>query len=134
MACLTGLIRFRAVVIVCVALATAFALGPLPHLRFETDTEALSPMSDPVQADNTQVEDLFESGDPLIVGVISENPAKDSVCNPHTLRIVRELSTHIVRLLGIKDSGRSDVANVATLDNISCTHKQQGGTQRDSRL
>jgi predicted RND superfamily exporter protein len=121
MAFFTGLLRFRRGALMLVVLATLCAAWQVPRLPFETDMEAIIPLSDPVQAYNAAVEDHFGLGDPLVVGVINESPAEDEVFNPRTLRLVHELSTQIARLPGIKASRRSDVASIATLDTITGT-------------
>lgn len=121
MAFFTGLLRFRRAVLAVVALTTLGAILLLPRLRFETDMEAIIPLSDPAQAYNAAVEAHFGLGDPLVVGIINENPAEDGVFNPRTLRLVQELSSQIARLPGITASRRGDVASLATLDNITGT-------------
>ncbi|NOT57448.1 MAG: hypothetical protein HOP18_22825, partial [Deltaproteobacteria bacterium] len=50
MAFFTGLLRFRRAVLAVVALTTLGAILLLPRLRFETDMEAIIPLSDPAQA------------------------------------------------------------------------------------
>lgn len=131
MAFLTDLIRFRAVVIICVARATACALRQLPHLRFETDTEAIILMIDLGQAYNSQSKGLLGLGDPtLVVGDITENPTENSVCNFGTRHIVREPSTRIVRLPDIRASRRRNTARVATLDNITGTQATRWNLER----
>lgn len=121
MAFFTSLLRFRWEVLSVVIVATLGAGLLVPRLRFETDMEAIIPMSDPAQVEHAAVEAHFGLGDPLVVGILNENPAEDGVFNPRTLRLVHEISGQIARLPGIKASRRSDVASLATLDNITGT-------------
>lgn len=90
--------RPRLVIALGVLMCAAIAPGVL-RLRLRTDGNALIPPGAPEIAVDHAVRDKFNLQDPIVVVVWSET--SDGIFNPHTLRLVADLTEEFKKLDGV---------------------------------
>lgn len=92
------------------ALAAGLLLLPgLFRLELQTGGRALVPAGEPAIVEDRAIRELFGIGD--VIAVVVESPRPEGIYNPHTLRLVAELTGDLRELPGV---AQEDVVSLAT--------------------
>lgn len=94
--------------LVAVVLLTAAAAPGVARLELRTDGAALVPPRAAAVIYDREVRRRFDVRDPMVVVVRVERP--EGICNPETLRRVRDLTAALARLPGIGPAGVTSLA------------------------
>ncbi len=102
-------IRAPRKILLAAALLTLVAAGGLPRLELRTDGRALVPAAAPEVRYDRAIRGEFGVRDPTVVLISSAHP--DGIFNPGTLRLVRDLTTDLLAIDGVR---AEDVLSLAT--------------------
>jgi len=103
-------------VLIVLFIATAGFVSQLPKLTMETDIEEMLPKSMEAYVNKKVLEKLFSSADMVVIGI--ENSGKDGIYNPHTLKLVDELTQWLKTRKEFRTLALSDLMSLSTIKDI----------------
>jgi len=107
-------------VLLLLVVVTAGFVSQLPKLTMETNIEEMLPHSMDAYANKQKLENLFSSADMVVVGISNEqNP--DGIYNPHTLKLVDELTGWLQMHKEFRTLSLSDLMSMSTIKDMRGT-------------
>ncbi|RMH49901.1 MAG: hypothetical protein D6682_08320 [Zetaproteobacteria bacterium] len=113
------IVRHAWPVLALLALATMGFVSQLPRLTMETNIEEMLPKTMEAYINKKELERRFASADMVVIGI--ENPGADGIYNPHTLKLVDELTQWLRTRKEFRTIALSDLMSLATIKDIRGT-------------
>ncbi len=107
------------VVLLLLLMATAGFVSQLPKLTMETNIEEMLPKSMEAYVNKKVLEKMFSSADMVVIGI--ENNGADGIYNPHTLKLVDELTQWLKTRKEFRTLALSDLMSLSTIKDIRGT-------------
>jgi len=107
-------------VLVVLAIATAGFVSQLPKIKMETNVENMLPHSMDAYANKQKLEALFSSADMVVIG-ITNHKDPHGIYNPHTLKLVDELTSWLQMRKEFRTLALSDLMSLSTLKDMRGT-------------
>ncbi len=107
-------------VLLLLAIATAGFVSQLPKIKMETNIENMLPHSMDAYTNKKKLEKLFSSADMVVIGIINNKDA-DGIYNPHTLKLVDELTGWLQMRKEFRTLSLSDLMSLSTIKDIRGT-------------
>jgi len=107
-------------VLLLLAIATAGFVSQLPKIKMETNIENMLPHSMDAYANKKKLEKLFSSADMVVIGITNEQ-STDGIYNPHTLKLVDELTGWLQMHKEFRTLALSDLMSLSTIKDIRGT-------------
>ena len=107
-------------VLILLAIITAGFASQLPRLQMETNIEDMLPKSMDAYINKKKLEKLFSSADMVVIGILNETQP-EGVYNPHTLRLVDELTQWLKTRKEFRTLALSDLMSLSTIKDIRGT-------------
>ena len=107
------------IVLLLLLIATAGFVSQLPKLTMETNIEEMLPKSMEAYVNKKVLEKLFSSADMVVIGI--ENNEADGIYNPHTLKLVDELTQWLKTRKEFRTLALSDLMSLSTIKDIRGT-------------
>ncbi len=115
-----ALIVHRAwLVLLLLMIATAGFISQLPKLTMETNLEAMLPKTMQAYVNKKLLEKRFASADMVVIGI--ENRTPQGIYNPHTLKLVDELTQWLKTHKEFRTLALSDLMSLSTIKDIRGT-------------
>ena len=107
-------------VLVLLAVATVGFVSQLPKIKMETSVEKMLPHSMDAYANKKKLEKLFSSADMVVIG-ITNNKSPNGIYNPHTLKLVDELTNWLRMRKEFRTLSLSDLMSLSTIKDMRGT-------------
>ncbi len=107
-------------VLILLAVITVGFVSQLPKIKMETNVENMLPHSMDAYANKLELEDLFSSADMVVIG-ITNNQSPDGIYNPHSLKLVDELTGWLQMHKEFRTLSLSDLMSLSTIKDIRGT-------------
>ncbi len=107
-------------VLLLLAVITAGFVSQLPKIKMETNIENMLPHSMDAYANKKLLEKLFSSADMVVIG-ITNNQSPEGIYNPHTLKLVDELTGWLQMHKQFRTLALSDLMSLSTIKDIRGT-------------
>ncbi len=107
------------VVLGLLLLVTIGFASQMPRLSIETNIEEMLPKGMEAYVNKKRLEKLFSSADMVVIGI--ENDAPEGIYNPHTLRLVDELTQWLRSRKEFRTIALSDLMSLSTIKDIRGT-------------
>jgi len=118
---LFSLIVHRAwLVLIVLAIATAGFVSQLPKIKMETSVEKMLPHSMDAYANKKKLEKIFSSADMVVIGISNEK-SPNGIYNPHTLKLIHELTNWLQMRKEFRTLALSDLMSLSTIKDMRGT-------------
>ncbi len=107
-------------VLIAIVLLTVGFVSQLPNLKMETDITQMLPKSLDAYINKQKLEKIFASADMVVIGITNPNDA-DGIYNPHTLKLVDELTQWLKMRQEFRTLALADLMSLSTLKDIRGT-------------
>ncbi len=111
------IVRRAWLVLILLVIASAGFISQLPHLKMETNIEKMLPKSMDAYINKKALEKMFASADMVVIGI--EN--NDGIYNPHTLKLIDELTQWLKTRKEFRTLALSDLMSLSTIKDIRGT-------------
>jgi len=116
----SSIVKRAWLVLILLAIVTTASITQLPHLRMETNIEDMLPKSMDAYINKKKLEKLFSSTDMVVIGILNETHP-EGIYNPHTLRLVDELTNWLKTRKEFRTLALSDLMSLSTIKDIRGT-------------
>lgn len=106
-------------IIVLLIAVTGLAIGQMRNLQLETDLEAMLPKDLDAYINKHVLEERFGAEDMVVIGILNETP--EGVYNPHTLKLVAELTDWLQTRSEFQTLALNDLLSLSTIKDIRGT-------------
>ncbi len=107
------------IVLLLLVIATAGFVSQLPKMTMETNIEEMLPKTMQAYVNKKTLEKMFSSADMVVIGI--ENTGADGIYNPHTLKLVDELTQWLKTRKEFRTLALSDLMSLSTIKDIRGT-------------
>jgi len=107
-------------VLLLLAVITAGFVSQLPKIKMETNIENMLPHSMDAYANKKKLESVFSAADMVVIGITNDQNA-DGIYNPHTLKLVDELTGWLQMHKEFRTLSLSDLMSLSTVKDIRGT-------------
>ena len=113
------IVRRAWLVLLLLMVVTAGFVSQLPKLTMETNIEEMLPKSMEAYVNKKVLEKRFASADMVVIGI--ENRGPEGIYNPHTLKLVDELTQWLKTRKEFRTLALSDLMSLSTIKDIRGT-------------
>jgi len=107
-------------VLIVLAVITGGFVAQLPKIKMETNIENMLPHSMDAYVNKKKLEKLFSSADMVVIGITNDQ-SPDGIYNPHTLKLVDELTGWLQMHKQFRTLALSDLMSLSTIKDIRGT-------------
>jgi len=107
-------------VLILLAVITGGFVSQLPKIKMETNIENMLPHSMDAYLNKKKLEKLFSSADMVVIGITNDQ-SPDGIYNPHTLKLVDELTGWLQMHKEFRTLALSDLMSLSTIKDIRGT-------------
>jgi len=104
-------------VLLLMALLTVGFVSQLTHLKMETNIEEMLPKSMDAYINKKKLEKVFASADMVVIGITNPDDP-NGIYNPHTLKLVDELTQWLKTRKEFRTLALSDLMSLSTIKDI----------------
>ncbi|MDQ6999974.1 MAG: MMPL family transporter [Mariprofundus sp.] len=107
-------------VLIVLAVITGVFVVQLPKIKMETNIENMLPHSMDAYVNKKKLEKIFSSADMVVIGITNDQ-SPDGIYNPHTLKLVDELTGWLQMHKQFRTLALSDLMSLSTIKDIRGT-------------
>jgi predicted RND superfamily exporter protein len=114
------IVRRAWLVLLLLAMVTAGFVSQLPHLKMETNIEEMLPKGMDAYINKQKLDSVFSAADMVVIGITNDRDA-DGIYNPHTLKLVDELTGWLQIRKEFRTLALSDLMSLSTIKDMRGT-------------